>query len=477
MSHMSKISVLMPVYNSEKHLKEAITSVINQSVDDIELICVNDGSTDSSLDILNHFSKKYDFIKVFSTKNHGSGDARNFALSKASGDYIAYLDSDDIFINPDALKEMYTVAVKNDALMVSANLKGIELNGKLVNNHNLKRFKTYDTIPPEDYGIPYSFYKNIFKKDFLVKNKITFPDYQRGQDPVFLAKILTSVNEIYTVPIDLYGFRYPKNGSLLKINTYQKRYDYIMHFKETFKILGDANFNEMKNNYYLKLLEYINAHYNDYSKEIHDIVCEIFPNDYNLHNLFKKPKISVIYSYDGDLYNIKNILNNEIKEIELLCINCGDDLSKLDSRIRLIDEANLFDEINGEKYYFYNRFDEDFKIGDGNEFEKQYFLFKLRNIKSNDDVKQVREYFKNGQKSLDNYHKKCYCLLKSSKDFDEYKSKIMLVNLECEINNLKDENKQLKIKRDKLKKFNTQLINSKSLKLTKALRKIGNLKR
>ena len=103
---MVKVSIIMPVYNDEEFLNESISSVLNQTLSNIELICVNDGSTDNSLNILNDFASKYEFIKIFSKENEGSGIARNFGMTQAKGEYIAFLDSDDLFIDNDALEKM-----------------------------------------------------------------------------------------------------------------------------------------------------------------------------------------------------------------------------------------------------------------------------------------------------------------------------------------------------------------------------------
>ena len=92
---MVKVSVIMPVYNDEKNLENSINSILNQTLEDIEIICINDGSTDNSLGILNDFSKKDSRIKVFSKENSGSGASRNLGISKAIGEYDAFLDSDD----------------------------------------------------------------------------------------------------------------------------------------------------------------------------------------------------------------------------------------------------------------------------------------------------------------------------------------------------------------------------------------------
>lgn len=98
----------MPVYNSEKYVSEAIDSVCNQSYENWELLIVNDGSTDHSAEIINEYARKDSRIKVFHRKNEGVSMARNFALSRICGDYVTFIDSDDIYYK-DRLKRILQV--------------------------------------------------------------------------------------------------------------------------------------------------------------------------------------------------------------------------------------------------------------------------------------------------------------------------------------------------------------------------------
>ena len=97
---MPKISVIVPVYNVEKYLKECLDSIINQTFKDIEIICVNNGSTDSSCEILNEYAKNDNRIKIINSENIGVGNARNLGLQAVTGEYISFVDSDD-FLNTD----------------------------------------------------------------------------------------------------------------------------------------------------------------------------------------------------------------------------------------------------------------------------------------------------------------------------------------------------------------------------------------
>jgi len=282
---MVKVSIIMPVYNGEDFLENSISSICNQSLKDIELICVNDGSIDGSLDLLNNLAERNDFIRIISQNNQGSGKARNLGIEKASGEYIAFLDADDMFLDSNALEEMFLTAKKFKADMVGANLKRINSDGKILKNPNYKYktymyFNEYGEISPNEYGIPWAFYKNIFKREFLLENNIVFPDLKRGQDPVFLAEILTSVDKIYTVPVDFYGYNYNAAGKPeTKINNYEKKEDYLIHFKKVFEILEKKGFNNVSHEFKKQLISFLKFSIKNDDNEIFEIFHKVFNKD------------------------------------------------------------------------------------------------------------------------------------------------------------------------------------------------------
>ena len=112
-----KISVIIPVYNAEEFLEESITSVLNQTFKDIELVCVNDGSKDNSLEMLNNFAKKDSRVKVIDKPNGGCGSARNMSLDNATGEYVYFFDPDD-YVLPDAFEKLYNNAISNNSDLV-----------------------------------------------------------------------------------------------------------------------------------------------------------------------------------------------------------------------------------------------------------------------------------------------------------------------------------------------------------------------
>ena len=149
-----KVSVVIPVYNVERFLKESISSLLNQTLEDIELICVNDGSPDNSLEILNDFAAKDSRVKVISKPNGGCGSARNRALDEANGEYIYFFDPDD-YVLPNALEELYANATINDSDLVM---------------FKIARF--FEDNPEIDYSMPFYNFDEIFTDvDF---NNFTF---------------------------------------------------------------------------------------------------------------------------------------------------------------------------------------------------------------------------------------------------------------------------------------------------------------
>lgn len=115
MENNVKVSIIIPVYNVEKYLRECLDSALNQTLKEIEIICVNDGSTDSSVDILKEYSLKYSRVKIISKKNSGYGNTMNVGIKAAQGEYINFLESDDL-IEADMLETLYNIAQKDEEI-------------------------------------------------------------------------------------------------------------------------------------------------------------------------------------------------------------------------------------------------------------------------------------------------------------------------------------------------------------------------
>lgn len=208
-----KVSVIMPVYNMQTYLSECLDSVLGQSLHDIEVICIDDGSSDMSLSILANRLEIDDRLIVECQNNQGAGPARNLGLSIARGEYIAFMDSDDKYPSLDVLEKLYDTAVRTDSNICGGSCVILNMStGKCINADNL----TFDlegmhTFAEEqnDYG----FYDYIYKTEFLKAHGITFPPFRRYQDPPFLAEAMLAAKDYYVIPDQVYLYRFIKKGT------------------------------------------------------------------------------------------------------------------------------------------------------------------------------------------------------------------------------------------------------------------------
>lgn len=202
---MCKVSVIVPVYNTEKYLKECLESIVNQTLDDIEIICVNDGSTDNSLDILKDYAKDDSRIKIISQENNGQGSARNKGLSIAKGDYIYFMDSDDI-IELDTLKDCYNIMkdYKIDFVMFQLINFDEEKGFYQIPDYdmlNVWEFVGDNIFSYKDLGdlifqVAVSPVNKLYNKQFLEDIKVRFPEDIIFEDNIFFWNVFLNAKRI-----------------------------------------------------------------------------------------------------------------------------------------------------------------------------------------------------------------------------------------------------------------------------------------
>ena len=181
---MPKITVIIPIYNAELYLERCIDSIVNQSFKDIELICVNDGSTDNSEQIIKKYQDNHNNIILISKKNEGVSAARNIGLEKSNSDYIYFVDADD-WLSPDCLESIYNAAISSQADIIYFNAN-IYKNNTLINYYNLKRLKSIKNKDLLFKMMIHAVWNKLYKKDFLLKNDIKFPvGIKSSEDNIF----------------------------------------------------------------------------------------------------------------------------------------------------------------------------------------------------------------------------------------------------------------------------------------------------
>lgn len=206
-----KISVIMPVYNASSYLNEAIESFLRQSIREKELICIDDGSSDNSVKIIESYEFSYEEVKLIKLgKNIGAGRARNYGLDKACGEYVCFLDADDFYLDTEALEKLYFYSDKYNldacAGLINFYHDGVyEKNPQfrdIVNSENVFRNLKFSE-KPVDYGYT-SF---IFRRRFIDEKEIRFPDLKRYQDPPFLMESLYYSQHYGAVNVEMYAYR------------------------------------------------------------------------------------------------------------------------------------------------------------------------------------------------------------------------------------------------------------------------------
>ena len=204
------VSVIIPVYNVEKWLRECLDSVCGQSLKSIEILCINDGSTDHSLDILKEYVAGDDRIVIIDKANEGVGAARNDGIRAAKGEYVAFMDPDDKYPDSDTLRLLYDAAKKHNVLAAGGYFGCIDENSKPVpksRSYYGVDFSCSGLIQYRDFQCDYQFQAYVFQKSFLIRNNLFFPRYSRFQDPPFFVSVMTAAETFYAVNQMTYLYR------------------------------------------------------------------------------------------------------------------------------------------------------------------------------------------------------------------------------------------------------------------------------
>ncbi len=257
---MTRFSIIIPVYNTEKYLKECLESVLSQSYSDFEIICVNDCSNDNSLSALEEYANLDNRIKIITNKTQkGAGVSRNAAINRSIGEYIAFVDSDD-YIDKDLLF-LCNEKIKKETEVVIFGAKtlnektkctrcGQYSSRKFPNRFFKNKLFSYHTIS----------YNKIYKKEFLLKNGIEFNNTKTGEDQIVFIKTMLFAKNVEILKHDLYTYR--KNRQNALTNTKIKNdLSPLKNFHTVFNFLKMHNFksslvNKIQTKYLLKAISW-----------------------------------------------------------------------------------------------------------------------------------------------------------------------------------------------------------------------------
>ena len=247
-----KVSVIVPVYNVEKYLAECINSIINQTLKEIEIICVNDGSTDSSLDILREYEKKDNRIKVINKSNGGISSARNAGIEAANGKYIAFVDSDD-WVDLDAYEILYRFAKEQHADILCAGWRNVPAK-KCGRKDCCPKFKVYnDWFKAKKKRESIISCNKLYKRSLIIKNNLRFNTaISYAEDECFNLCVYPLAKTIVSVPVMFYNYRVRETGATFS-PIWRKLTNYKNVWKYVFKVWKSYNIKKSK---YFKLFTY-----------------------------------------------------------------------------------------------------------------------------------------------------------------------------------------------------------------------------
>ena len=349
-----KISVIIPVYNVEKYLSECLDSIVNQTLKDIEVICVNDGSTDNSLHILEEYAQKDIRIKIINREHCGHTYTRKIGLDNANGDYILFCDSDDYYPELTAFEELYNYIekVKVDVVIFK------HFRENKAKGYVEKRFDKYPKIEKFSYldidnifAFHVTVWIKLYSKQFLDKyNDWFFPkEHFVHQDMPLHFQILTRASLSY---FDRYLYTYrirPK--STITIGTTPKKFsDFCKIFEFIYNITKGKSTN----------IQFLNYFYSNLSKKLYDyqikdlehaeMIIKIIKH-FTLSDLFDIKNKEILYIFRSALrmtpenymeYVNKKQIKNKIKEIAKLKLdkqNRDDRINKLNEQIKIKNEV------------------------------------------------------------------------------------------------------------------------------------------
>ena len=364
------ISVIIPVYNVEDYLYVCINSVLKQSYDNFEIICINDASTDSSLEILEYFAQKDSRVKIIKNEsNMGPGYSRNNGLDVAQGKYIAFLDGDD-WLAPDALEILVNkaeqdnldfVMFKNIAHYEDHHEFGMEAyyDMEFMNNFADKVFNHWDLDKTRLFKIPNGPCNKLYLKSFLDENNIRFPKGNLiHEDNPFFYKLITSAERVSLIDKYLYNRRRRPN-SITTLNNerifdnievmykvldvffedkelyeYYKKEVLTYIFSSVFKgkydqiddELKDKFFKEVQGAYKVYIMQY--GLYNDIKENVPKRLLDFFKfEDIISEILYDSPKISVVIPiHNVEMYIrecLDSVINQTFEDFEIICVDEG----------------------------------------------------------------------------------------------------------------------------------------------------------
>ena len=255
---MHKISILIPIYNASMYLKKCLESVINQTYSNLEIICINDGSTDNSLDIIQEYAKNDSRIKIINKPNSGYGASMNMGIDMASGEYIGIVESDD-YIEHNMYEKLYKIASEFDLDIARCQYYEYRSQGESnIPIENLMVTKNTVLCPTDEIHIfnqAPAIWCNLVKKELLINSNIKFLETKGAsyQDTSFAFKLYACAKRFMMISDYLLHYRMDNEAS--SVNSKEKTFFVCKEYDEISKFAKHLNnYNILR--YYIPLMKF-----------------------------------------------------------------------------------------------------------------------------------------------------------------------------------------------------------------------------
>lgn len=298
------VSIIVPVFNVEKYLKKCLDSLVEQTLKEIEIICINDCSTDESLSILQEYEKKDDRIIVVDLhKNIKQGGARNVGLRIAKASYVAFVDSDD-WVDKNMYKKLYEVAEENDADIVCSDYYVYDSPNKILTCLNCK--KEIFSASKDDRrkyfilnGI--RLWTNIYKKKLFIDNELFFPENLLYEDNAVVLPLYLSAETVLKIDSPFYYYRRDNVSTTRSINNYRffDRLETSITLLDNLKRLGYYSLYKEEIDFRFIELYYVNT--------IIVALSQFFPPEKSYINKVKASIKEICPDFENNSYYKKNI--------------------------------------------------------------------------------------------------------------------------------------------------------------------------
>ncbi len=365
-----KISVIIPCYNVEHYIIECLDSVCSQTLKDIEVICVDDCSTDGTIKKIEEYQKKENRIILIKSNNKSyAAESRNKGINIAKGEFVAFMDSDDFYPDTKVLADLYETAKRENVQICGGGLAYFKRN-KIVKAETFYSFNKDRKVQYIDYQHDYGFTRFIYNRLFLISNNIKFPNYIVQEDPVFFVNAMTKAKEFFALKRLVYCYRITDHDHFASEQQIREGFvsmTWLLNFckKQNLYKLHMTICKRLCSSWFAKRAQLLIKTHSDNKEIVRNLLQSFdyniiysFDTNFELPELYTQlipdvHKISVIIPvYKVEKYlekSIKSVMSQTYKNLEIILVDDGspdkcpqmcEKLAKTDSRILVVHKTN-----------------------------------------------------------------------------------------------------------------------------------------